>query len=484
MTKFSMSPLGRTLGGLAAAALLSGCSLAPEYLRPDPPVAAAWPMEGSASGRRVVDLPWPDFFPDPRLQALIGTALIHNRDLRIAVARVEEARGLYGIAQADRLPATTLSLGRDASLTPAGASATGRELKVQRYDFNLNLLAFELDFWGRVKNLSDAALASYLATEEAGRAFRLSLIAQVAEAYLSLAELDERTLLARETLKNRQETRRLVALRRDGGIAGDLDVLQADGAVEGARAELASLARQRAAASNALIVLVGTVPAELPPGLSLADQGILLDLAPDLPAEVLLRRPDVRAAEHKLMAANANIGAARAAFLPRISLTAALGSASGALADLFAGGTRSWSFRPVLEQPLFGGGTFANLDVAQARKVVAVAEYEKAIQQAFREVADLLAAREALRDQLQAQEAADKAQNERLRIVGIRYRGGVASHLELLDAQREAFVAQQNAVQVRSLQLANAAQLYKALGGGDLPAPGTPAMLLGQSHQP
>ncbi|MDY0013284.1 MAG: efflux transporter outer membrane subunit [Rhodocyclaceae bacterium] len=472
MAKASI-PIRAIFGGMIAAPLvLAGCSFAPEYLRPAPPVASQWPAAGEFAGRPVAELPWQDFFPDSRLQALIGAALAHNRDLRIAVARVEEARGLYGIARADRIPATTLSLGRDASLTPAGASATGRELKVDRYDFNLNLLSFELDFWGRVKNLSDAALASYLATEEAGRAFRLSLIADVADAYLSLAELQERSALARETLGNRQESLRLVTLRRDAGVAGDLDVLQARGSVETARAELASLERQRAAAGNALTLLVGQTPEGLPPGRSLSHQGIVPDLAADLPAEVLLRRPDVRSAEQKLMAANANIGAARAAFLPRISLTAALGSASGALADLFASGTRSWSFSPVLQQPLFGGISVANLDVAEARKVLAVAEYEKAIQQAFREVADLLAAREALREQLLAQEAAEKAQNERLRIVEIRYKGGVASHLELLDAQREAFAAQQNAVLVRRLQLSNAAQLYKALGGGDKPAAG------------
>ena len=278
--------------------------------------------------------------------------------------------------------------------------------------------------------------------------------------------------LARETLRTRKETRDFIALRRQVGLAGDLDYLQADGAFESARADAASLERQLAAAHSALVLLVGAEPKELPPGGTLRDQGAVVamgaDLAAELPSDVLLRRPDVIAAEQALLAANANIGAARAAFLPKMTLTGAVGSASPALSGLFKAGTGSWAFTPLLSLPLFDGGrNSANVDVAEARKVIAVAQYEKAIQTAFKEVADLLNARRTLAEQLQAQERLQAAQDERFRLTEARYKAGVASHLELLDAQRDSFSAQQSTVQVRRQLLTAAAQLYKALGGGD-----------------
>ncbi|TRZ92027.1 MAG: efflux transporter outer membrane subunit, partial [Rhodocyclaceae bacterium] len=324
-----------------------------------------------------------------------------------------------------------------------------------------------LDFWGRVKNLNEAALAGYLATVEARQAMRLALIADVANAYLTLLEMDERTALARATVDSREQTRFMVSRRRAAGLASDLDYLQADGVLELARAELASLERQRAAAGNALTLLVGREPSGLPPGRSLSDQDMASDLAANMPSEVMLHRPDVLAAEQRLRAANANIGVARAAFLPRISLTAGLGTASSALSSLFGRGQGAWSFQPVLRLPLFDGGrTEANVDLAEARKNIAVAEYEKTIQQMFREVADLLAAREQLAEQLRAQERAGKIQSERLHLAEARYQAGVSSYLEVLDAQREDHAAQQGVVQTRRVLLTTAAQLYKALGGG------------------
>lgn len=457
---------------LALASLLAaGCSLMPDYRRAEPPVAAAWPSSmpsAGAPGTRVAAATdWRSFFPDPRMQALIAAALEHNRDMAVAVARVEEARAQYGIARADRFPTVNAGMSRTASKTPADLSATGRTLNSQRYDANLSVTAFELDFWGRVRSLGESALAAYLASEEAQRAFRLALIADVANAYLTLLELDERTALAQATLASREETRKLVVKRRDVGLASDLDVLQTDGAREAARAELANLLRQRAAAENALVLLVGRMPEPLPAGRGLAEQGIVNDLAAGLPAEVLLARPDVLAAEQRLIAAHANIGAARAAFFPKIVLTATLGSASRALAGLFESGSGAWSFQPALSLPLFDmGRTAANVDVAEARRHVAVAEYERTIQQAFREVADLLAAREQLATQFEALDAAARTQAERLKLAEARYNAGVSSYLEVLDAQREAFAAQQGAVQTRRALLAAAAQLYKALGGG------------------
>lgn len=453
---------------LLLCAALSGCSLMPDYSRPEPPVAAAWPKSVQEGGQReAAKLEWRAYFQDARLQGLIAAALEHNRDLRIAAARIEEARALYGITRADRLPnVSAVSTGASAR-TPHDLSSTGRDLVGHRYDAGVSLLSFELDFWGRVKSLNEAARQTFLSTEESARNVRLSLIADVANAYFSLLELDERVQVARETVRSREETRTMIAKRREVGLAGDLDYLQADGAYQLVRAELANLERQRTAADNALTLLVGTPPAGLPAGRSLADQDLVADLAVGLPSEVLQRRPDVLAAENRLKSANANIGAARAAFLPRISLTGLFGSASSSLSGLFDAGSRAWSFQPSLSLPIFDAGrTGSNVDLAEARKVIAVAEYEKTIQVAFREVADLLDARTQLARQLEAQQVAEKSQTEALRLSMARYQAGITSYLEVLDAERSLFSARQATLQIRRAQLTTAAQLYKALGGG------------------
>jgi multidrug efflux system outer membrane protein len=452
------------------AAALCGCSLMPDYERPSAPVPTAWPESVQlkiSTGLELAD--WQHYFPDPRLQALIAVALENNRDLRIATARIAEARAQYGIQQADRLPNLNLAATRNASLTPAGASVTGSAISTQRYDVGVNLVSYELDFWGRVSSLNASAKANYLATESAQRAFRLSLIADVANAYLSLLEMRERTQLADATVKARAESRELVTRRREAGVSSDTDWLQAEGSYQSALAELASLQQQQAAAENFLNLLLGKSMAEmkdLPAGRSLVEQGINSDLFAGLPAEVLLRRPDVLAAEQQLIAANANIGAARAAFFPRISLTGSVGTASNSLSGLFDSGSGAWSFQPSIIQPLFDAGrTSANVDIAQARKVIAVAGYEKTIQQAFREVADLLSARDKLAEQLAAQHANAEAQNHLLRLVEARYQAGIVSHLEVLDAERQAFAAEQSEIQVRRAWLSAATQLYKALAG-------------------
>lgn len=452
----------------ALVSVLAGCSLVPEYQRPEAPVAAAWPIEVGAGGTAIAE-DWRFFFTDPRLQELIAAALEHNRDLRIAVARVDEARALAGIARAERFPGVDVNLQQQAARVPGDLNASGEPALSRRYDANFGIAAFELDFWGRVKSLDTAARAHFLASDYARRAFRLTLVADVAGGYFSLLELGERLALAEATLKSREESRRLIERRRDVGLAGDLDFLAADGAWAAARAEVANLARQRAAAENALRLLVGVavLPAPTFSGTTTtATPTPLPEIAVGLPAAVLLARPDVLAAEQKLIAANANIGAARAAFLPKIVLTAAAGSASGALAGLFGGGSGAWSFVPLLKWPLFDAGRAeGNVDLAEARKHVAVAEYEKTLQQAFREVADLLAARARYAEQLQALEAAVTAQGERLKRVEARHVAGVSSYLELLDAQREYFVTQQSALAVRRAQAATLASLYKALGG-------------------
>ena len=448
--------------------LLSGCTSIPAYERPAAPVAANWPQSAKPAGERALaELSWRRMLPDPRLQALIQAALAHNRDLRIAVARVEEARALYGIARAERLPTLNLTASQASVRTPGDLSATRQAQTSRRYEAGLGVTAFELDFWGRVKHLGEAARAGFLATEEARESFRLSLIADVANAYLGLQELNERVALARATLESRKESLLLVRKRREAGLAGDLDFLAADGVHEAARADLANLERNRAASENALTLLVGAEPENLPAGQRLGEQGIPLDIAVEVPSTVLLARPDVRAAEQKLIAAHANIGAARAAFMPRIGLNLAFGLAGATLSGLYDAGSGAWSFAPNLALPLFDGGrTQSGVDLAEARQVIAVAEYEKTIQQAFRELADILAARDQLAGQLGAQEAAERAQAERLRLVEARYRAGVSSYLEVLDAQRDAYAARQGTVQTRRALLASAAQLYKALGGG------------------
>jgi multidrug efflux system outer membrane protein len=454
------------LTAIAAALVLAGCSMTPEYQRPALSVPEAWPDDAQSTAAASKPVDWASFFPDERLRALIKLALEHNLDLRIATARVAEAQALYGIQRADRLPTVNVGGSLARSRTPADLSATGTSIVSQRADLNVGLPAFELDFWGRVASLSESAKASYLATEQAERSFRLSLIASVADAYLALAEAQERAALAQATLETRAQTRELVDRRRQAGLAGDLDFLQADAAYEGARAELAALQRQQSAARNYLRALVGTEPRELPAGKTLAEQGITLAQQADLPAQVLVRRPDVLAAEQRLLAANANIGAARAAFFPRIALTASAGTASRELDGLFKDGSEAWSFTPSITLPIFDyGRRSANLDLATVRKDIAVAEYERTVQQAFREVADLLVARGQIAEQLKAVEGQERSQQRAADIAEARYRQGVGSFLEVLDAQRQLFAVRQGLIQLRRTQWSTAAQLYKALGG-------------------
>ena len=464
---------------LILSALLASCSMMPDYRRPDSPVPTQWAATPAKVGADETALlaDWRNYFTDPYLQSLIATALEHNRDLKIAVGRVAEARAQAGVAQADRWPSVDLNAQRNAALIPADLSSNGRALGSQRYDINLGIGNFELDFWGRVKSLDEAARANLLAADYTRRALRMYLIAEVANAYLSRLELDERLSLAQATVNSREETRFLISRRRDSGLAADLDLLQADGALQLARAEVANLARSQAAAENALRLLVGSTPSAAPAERRLAQQGIVADLAVGLPADMLLNRPDVLSAEHKLIAANANIGAARAAFLPKIVLTATLGTASHGLSALFGAGNGVWSFIPALRLPLFDHGkNAANEDLAEARKHIAVADYEKTIQAAFREVADLLSARQQLALQLRAQQAHLDSQGQRLKIVEARYRAGVSSHLELLDAQRDSFNAQQTLVAIQRLYLSTAVSLYKSLGAGDIAAgAGSPA---------
>lgn len=467
---FSSKPACR----LVAAGLLlvlAGCSQVGDYQRPASNIPDAWRQAPSAAGTATASqIPWRSFFQDPRLQSLIDSALRHNSDLKIALARVAETRAQFNIASADRLPTASLSGTRTRSKIPAGFTGIDRPVTTERDEIGITAVSFELDFWGRVAQLSDAAQASFLASESASRALRISLISEVANLYFTLLELDERVAIALGAIESRKRNRDLVRQGQELGAAARSDFLLAEAALHSAQGELASLQNQRAAADHALTLLVGKPPGELPHGKKLAEQEVRDDLAPGIPSEVLYARPDVIAAENRLKEAHANVAAARAAFLPRILLTAGLGLASPMLARLFAPGSGNWMFQPSLSMPLFDGGRSAGVsDVADARRVSAVADYEKTIQQAFREVADLLSARSSLAEQRRASDAMVKAYAERLVVAEARFKSGSISYLEVLDAQRELFVQQQAAVQVRRAQLTTAGQLYKALGGGNSP---------------
>ncbi len=463
-------------GGIlsAAAAMilaLQGCSQTGDYRRPASHLPEAWQTRPGATGTSsAAAIPWRNFFRDPRLQVLIGGALAHNQDLKIALARVAETRAQHNIVSADRLPTAGLSGSRSKNKIPGAFTGIDRPVTTERDELSVTMVSFELDFWGRVAQLSEAAQASFLASESASRALRISLISEVANLYYTVLELDERIAIAQGSIESRKRNRDLVKRGQELGAAARSDFLLAEGALHSALGELAILENQRATADHALTLLVGRAPGDLPPGQSLGEQEVRQDLAPGSPSEVLYARPDVIAAENRLKEAHANVAAARAAFLPRILLTAGLGLASPTLARLFAPGTGNWLYQPTLSMPLFDGGrTSGASDVAEARRNSAVAEYEKTIQQAFREVADLLSARTSLAEQRQATEAAVSAYRERLIVAEARFKGGSISYLEVLDAQKDLFAQQQTAVQVRRAQLSTAAQLYKALGGGDSP---------------
>ncbi|GGX98323.1 efflux transporter outer membrane subunit [Massilia dura] len=470
-----------SVGILLCAGMLSACSLAPKYERPAAPVAADFPENPLTAGGKgappaaadatsAVDTGWRDFFPDGRLQALIAAALDNNRDLRTAALRIEEARAAYGITRADRLPNLNGTLSGTRARSPGFVnSATGQPAIAERFDAGLSIPAFELDFFGRVRSLSDAALATYLATGEARQAAQISIVAEVAKAYFTERANAEQLALAQRTYEARRRTYELTLQRLDAGASSLLDLRSNETLMETARASALALARQRAQAGNALTLLVGA-PVDQETAGAMADDAQIdaMSAVPaGLPSDLIARRPDIRAAEQRLLAANASIGAARAAFFPRISLTAAVGSASPAFSQLFDSGNDTWSFVPQLTLPIFDAGrNRANLDLAGVRKNIAVADYERTIQTAFREVADALAARSYLGDQVAAQRAIQDAQAERLRLLTLRFENGVASTLDVLDAQRELFAAEQELVQARLLRTTSAIDLYRALGGG------------------
>lgn len=465
--------MSKSLMSLAiAAALMSGCSLIPDYQQPAAPVAAQYPQgpayaPADAAKVAAAEQGWREFFRDPALQRLIEASLQNNRDLRVAALNVDAYAAQFRIQRADLLPAITADGAGTRQRSPADLSTTGRAGISSTYAATLGISAYELDLFGRIRSLSQQALESYFATEEARRSTQISLVASVANAYLTWQADQELYQLTQDTLKAYEESLRLTSRSAEVGVSSALDLSQARTAVEGARANLAQYQRQVAQDLNNLTVLVGgPLPADLPAPQRL-DEDLLSEVPAGLPSDLLTRRPDILQAEHNLLAANANIGAARAAFFPSISLTASAGTASADLDGLFKGGSGRWIFSPAISLPIFNAGALeASLDYSKIQKDINVANYEKAIQTAFQEVSDGLTARKTYTDQLQAQRDLVKSSEDYYRLADRRYRIGVDSHLTLLDAQRSLFSAQQSLISDRLSQLTAEVNLYKALGGG------------------
>lgn len=468
---------GQTTAVAALAFALAGCSLIPDLELPAAPVPAALPQASTtvsgvgpmAENAPVwADIAWQDFFVDPTLRSLIAQALDHNRDLRVAALTVEVARATYRVREADLLPEVTANGGSSIQRVPRNASAVSpaRDTITRRHSLSAGVTAFELDLFGRVRSLEEAALESYLATEEARNAAQISLIAEVANAYLTL--LGDRKLLSltEETLQTREQSLGLIERSFQLGVGSQLDVAQARSSVETARANRLRYLRQVEQDRNALSLLVGQPVDGALPG-DLASVRLMEDIPVGLSSDLLLRRPDIMQAEHSLRSANANIGAARAAFFPTISLTGSFGLSSTSLSSLFQAGSGAWAFAPQISLPLFDGGkNEAELDSAKANRDIGVARYEKAIQTAFREVADALAARGTYGDQLNAQNALVDATRTSTQLSQARYDRGIDSYLNVLDAQRSLYAAQQEQVSTEVARLSTLVTLYKALGGG------------------
>jgi len=467
--------MNRSFARMASTALISaalgGCvSMAPHYQRPDAAVPAVWPQASDAAAdvSAVAGLGWQHFLRDPRLRDLVTLALQQNRDLRVATLNIERARAQYRIQRADLLPSLSATGEEIAQKTPATVSQSGVASISRQYSVDLGVTAYELDLFGRVRSLKDQALQTYLAQTEAQRSAQISLVAEVANAWLQLGADQALLRLSEDTFASRNTTYELTQRRHALGVASALDLAQARSSVESARADVASYRSQVAQDRNALSLLAGApVPDAMLPDASVETLAVLEDLPAGVSSSVLQQRPDVLAAEHRLIAANANIGAARAAFFPRISLTASAGTASTSLSGLFDSGSGAWSFIPQISLPIFAGGANrANLDVADTDRDISLAQYDKALQTAFREVADALAQRATVDEQLAARQALADATGQSFTLSEARYRKGVDSYLNLLDAQRSLYAAQQGLISAQLARQTTLVSLYKVLGGG------------------
>lgn len=453
---------------------IGGCTLAPEYVRPASPAPTDWPtgaaysaIKTTASAQRVPELPWRKFFTDEHLQKIIEISLSNNRDLQLAALNVEKARALYGIQRAELLPTVNATGSGSKQLIPADLSTTGSATTATQYGVNLGISSWEIDFFGRIRSLKDKALEEYLATEQARRSAQMLIVSTVAKTYLSLAADRENLKLVTSTLETQEASYKLIKKRFDVGLTSELDILRARSQVETARGDVARYTQLTAQDENILNLLAGSA---IQPALLPVDMSSVVppeEISAGLPSDLLLQRPDVLAAEHRLRAANANIGAARAAFFPRISLTTSIGTASADLSGLFKDGSSTWSFAPQIVMPIFDARTWSAYDVTKVEKKISIAQYEKAIQTAFREVADALAVRGTVNRQVAAQQALVDAFADSYRLSHARYTKGIDSYLSVLDAQRSLYAAQQGLIVLHLSRLANKVTLYNVLGGGE-----------------
>ncbi|MBB4127474.1 multidrug efflux system outer membrane protein [Xanthomonas translucens] len=465
--------LTRATLALACAGVLAGCaSMAPSYARPDAPVPATFADSGTGTAGAVADvatLDWRQVFLDPRLQQVIAQVLDNNRDLRVAVLNIDKARAQYRIQRADLFPSVDLSGSQSASRSSASTSASGRSEVARTYAADVGVSSWELDLFGRIRSLKDEALETYLATAQTQRSTRMSLVAEVAADWLTVAADQQRLALAQQTLASQRQTLKLTEAQHQQGTVSGLDLAQVQTSVESARADVASYTTQLATSRNALDLVVGApVATDALPQANALESGVALAPLPSpLPSRVLLQRPDVLYAEHTLKSANADIGAARAAFFPTISLTASTGRSSTALSSLFDAGNRTWSFVPSISVPIFRAGALkAELDQAKISRDINVADYEQAIQTAFSEVADALATRAQLDERMDAQRALVDVTQRSYTLADARYRNGVDSYLDALDSQRSLYSAQQDLITLRLTEASNRVTLYKVLGGG------------------
>ena len=458
---------------VGAVLVLAGCSLAPDYQKPQAPIPAQWPggdahKETAASAEipKAGDLNWQAFFTDEKLQQIIETALFHNRDLKLAALGVERVRALYDIQRAELYPSANatgagVKQRRSVHLIEPGSSRT-----IEQYSIGIGIASWELDFFGRIRNLKDQALEQYLATEQAHRSARIALMAEVARAYLTLAADRENLALARATLQAQQDSYDLIQKSVRLGMATELDLRRVQTQVEAAKRDIPQYQQSVARGCNALNLLAGVSLPEALLSPDLNSMAPFKEISPGLPSGTMLKRPDIIAAEHRLKGAYATIGAARAAFFPRIALTTSLGTASSDLAGLFESGTGTWRFAPTIVSPIFDGRTWAAWRVSKTDREILLTRYEKTIQAAFREVADALAVLGAIDRQVAAQQALVDAAAEAFRLSEKRYELGIGDYLSVLDAHRALYAQQQVLVSLRLAKLANRVALYSVLGGG------------------
>jgi outer membrane protein, multidrug efflux system len=482
---------------------LAGCTLEPHYQRPQPAVTPQWPAmpqssapaagdsagspaqaASEASQRSAAQIGWREFFTDPKLQTLIEQALQHNYDAQIAVLNIAAARAQYQIQRADLFPKISATANETVEKFPAavaplasgagggtgvgGVGAASGSGVFRFFEAGIGFTSYELDLFGRIRSLNHEKLQQYLGFVETRRSTQISVIAEVANAYLTWLADSKLLRITVETLDSQQQSLNLIRMSFEGGVATALDLHQAETTVATAQANLAQYRRQVAQDENALVVLLGVpLPSEFVVDVDLDEESLLTDLPAGVPSEVLVQRPDILAAEHNLVAANANIGAARAAFFPSILLTGSYGTASTQLSGLFKQGSTAWTFSPQISLPIFAGGAnVASLDLAKVQKNILVVQYEQAIQSGFREVADALAGRATLDSQVAADTALVQASSESFRLSNMRFTGGVDNYLGVLDSQRLLYTAQQSLVSVKLARLQNLVNLYKALGGG------------------